>query len=314
MLSLPTSRLALGRVRLSGERAVGFVAAAVLAVGLTLPMTSAGAQPPPDAKSPVNLLVQSAASGSLTSVAGSSDSFELTLRGLNKSARTTAGSGHPAAAIPQQAAVQIETADAAAHPLNSVLTVPGAPKNEDAVALTLSPPTYDQKSATLTFQATPLADVSGTNLSKFKSELDRSVPPGFSKADLSVAPNGWPGCNIAIHFRVTGFPEKLVFTRSQDVVGDLWFGRPKQGEVYEPAASDARVHIEFVGKTQHGTLWCRMGLLWNARPSQAGVFIYFNNYVNKSSDWGCTVPAGWKCLYDGNEHGQPLKLDVTVTK
>ncbi len=293
----------------------GFAAAvvAVLALGQVVAITKAAAQTT-GAAAPVNVLVQSAGSGSLTPVGGSSESFELTLRQVNGHARTTEGSGHPAGVISQQAAVQIETAGGPAHALNAVLTVPGAPKSEDAVALTLSGPKYDKKAATLSYQATPLADVSGTNLSKFQSEIDPSVPVEFKKAELSVAPNGWPGCNVAIHFRVTGFPEKLVFTRSQDVIGDLWFGRPKQGEIYEPAASDARVHIEFVGKTPHGTLWCRMGLLWNAKPSQAGVFIWFNNYVFKSSDWGCTVPAGWTCKFSGNASGQPLNLDVTVTK
>lgn len=59
---------------------------------------------------------------------------------------------------------------------------------------------------------------------------------------------------------------------------------------------------------------CRGGIVFGLKPGGTEFFLYFNNPFYSSSDWGCTAPPGWTCTVDGNEHGQPLKMQVNITK
>jgi hypothetical protein len=274
------------------------VVAGLVAVGTLVPVTSAGAADPP----PDPLVRIRADRGSLQPVEGEPGVYDLTLRGVD--ARGACKGDEPRlCTVPGRAARKIldESDDVAPRP--ALLRIPGAPESKDAAALGLTDPKFDVDQHSLSFRATKLGEGGGG--------LAPTVPRRFGAATLQVAPNGYAGCNVAIHFRAKGYPGNFTFIQKQDVIGDAWISNIKQGEIFDPVASDGRVEAYYARKFPKD-IWCRMGLLWRSQQTGQGFFVWFNNYVFKKSDWGCTPPPGYKCQFSGNESGQPLKLDVTL--
>jgi hypothetical protein len=292
----------------------------VLALALaTTTTTPADAQTDEEAP-PSVLVVQEAGGGSLVPVDGGDGEFELTLEDVGERAvwftdQPVRKSGH----LRHEAALDAIGFDAADDAPNSVLSIADGDEDGDAIALALGDADYDADEGTITYDAEVVPDIAGTGLDAYAADIDESVPEEFEDASLFVDDaNGWPGCNVAIHFRIQNFPEQIIYERIQDRVpgGVAWVNLPYDGP-YNPAASDTRATYYFIDKQPPAReFWCRMGIRW--RSAEGPFFVYFNNPIVKKSDWGCTVPSGGgrpklKCEFNGNPSGQPLDLDVVIT-
>jgi hypothetical protein len=133
------------------------------------------------------LYVMNAGGGTLT--AGSGDELALALTGVNPTStwftdRPARRAGTTEVGVALKA---IGFGDTDQGPPNAVLEIPGAPADENAVALTLTEPVYDAEAATLQFTAAPLERLgSSRGLQPYRRIVDESVPETFDTAALFV--------------------------------------------------------------------------------------------------------------------------------
>ena len=178
--------------RVSWRSLVGVaLGAALVALGTTAGAGATG--PQSDAPKQVKtkpapvLYVMNASSGTLT--AGSADDeLVLALAGVNPTSTWfTDRPARRAGTAPVGPALKSIGFSGDQGPPNAVLEIPGAPADENAVALTLTEPVYDDAAATLQFTATPLERVgSSRGLQPYRRILDESVPESFDAASLFI--------------------------------------------------------------------------------------------------------------------------------
>jgi hypothetical protein len=119
------------------------------------------------------------------------------------------------------------------------------------------------------------------------------------------------GCEVTIHFRAPG---KVIFLSAQDIepTASSFKGIPAAGTEFGQG-SNLTFSNEVYGAP---SMWCQIGMNFRTIEPKYGesLFAYFNNPYRDASSWGCgTVPAGWTCSFKGNEYGQPLRVDLTVS-
>ena len=193
------------------------VLVAVLAgIGLAGLVPPAGAESNPPAGTPTKpapvLYTVSASGGTLIPGSGKG-TFVLALTGVNPSA--TWFTDRPARrAGTASVGGTLKSVGFGNDPPNAVIEVPGAPANQDAMAVTLRDPVYDEGAATLQFAAERLPKV-GADLKGFRPELDPELAPNFGAVALFIddgdapvitgtrgnsddqgKPNGSPSCDL----------------------------------------------------------------------------------------------------------------------
>lgn len=147
----------------------------------------------PTPLSSINLLyVLNATGGTLAAVAGTSDTFTLTLTGVSQSTvyfadRPAKVAGH----IPTDMLVKNWGAGKESFkttPPNAALDIVRGADDGDVLAIQLSEPTYSESAGRLTFRVQVLRDLGGTELLSFNSRKDApvNIPAQFAQAALFI--------------------------------------------------------------------------------------------------------------------------------
>ena len=138
------------------------------------------------------LYVQNATSGSLVLVAGTNDTFTLTLEGISKSTvffadRPSTVAGH----VSTDLFIRNWGTGAnsfAVSPPNAALDILDGEHTGDVVVVEISEPVYDEQTAQITYRAKVLKDLDGEGLLAFderKDELE-NVPQSFGQVGLFI--------------------------------------------------------------------------------------------------------------------------------
>ncbi len=243
----------------------------VLGVAFVALGTTAGASastgpendPPKQVKTkPAPVLYVMNASGGTLAPGSADDELVLALTGVNPTSTWfTDRPARRAGTAPVGPALKSIGFSGDQGPPNAVLEIPGAPADENAVALTLTEPVYDDAAATLQFTATTLERVgSSRGLQPYRRILDESVTESFDAASLFIddadapvvtaspdnpdiqgQPNATPLCEFAFT-NVSGSP------RIQLMVLSAFFEGSGLGWI-RPANFDSGSYLIDAGKT-----------------------------------------------------------------
>jgi hypothetical protein len=306
-----------------GRRAVATALASVslfvMALAATAPPSFAAPTPQPSETS--LLFVQSATSGSLVPVHGAPERFTLTLRGVD--GQTLWFTDRPerrAGYMTTGAGLKVLDFRGSKGAPNAVLSIPSAKPSKDMIALTLRDPKYDPQQRTVQYRATELEHVTNTELAVNPRYLDESVGPRFGHAALFIdSAHPFMGCNLTVNWGTTG-PNRgdLQLMKHQDFIPD-WGDYDIEGLGHiipeEQWVAWGRPFVLDVGiaPVPLSSYWCRGGVLFRG-PDNGSIFIYFNNPVKGSNEWGCNAPKQYRCTMWGSDSGSDLKVKVNLDK